>query len=79
MEPLDFIILLIMCEYILTIIKNEGRDLIKCDNPLLVDFGSSYGHLLEIAKKEGFRAIGVEINDHLLEYLRKKGFRHTRI
>jgi 2-polyprenyl-3-methyl-5-hydroxy-6-metoxy-1,4-benzoquinol methylase len=39
---------------------------------LLVDFGSSYGHLLELAASEGFTTIGVEVNEQLREFCRQK-------
>lgn len=42
-------------------------------NQLLLDFGSSYGHLLSLAEQMGFSAIGIEINDHLRTYCNRKG------
>jgi len=39
----------------------------------LVDFGSSYGHLLSIAKSVGFEPVGIESNDGLIKYSRWQG------
>lgn len=39
----------------------------------LLDFGSSYGHLLDLAGDKGIDVIGVEVNEHLMTRCRKKG------
>ena len=39
----------------------------------LLDFGSSYGHLLELARDKGINAIGVEINERLMNSCRQRG------
>ena len=41
----------------------------------LADFGSGHGHLLEIAKKKGFQAIGIDQNQELVNYCNQKGLR----
>jgi SAM-dependent methyltransferase len=41
--------------------------------PVLVDFGSAYGHLLEAAGRSGFRAVGVELNKKLVSSCRDRG------
>jgi 2-polyprenyl-3-methyl-5-hydroxy-6-metoxy-1,4-benzoquinol methylase len=43
------------------------------ENTTLADFGSAYGHLLEIANKKGFQSVGVELNQELVKYCNQKG------
>ncbi|MEI6127324.1 MAG: hypothetical protein WCQ99_12310, partial [Pseudomonadota bacterium] len=43
------------------------------DNIRLVDFGSAYGHFLELAKEQGLNATGIELNDNLREVCLKNG------
>jgi SAM-dependent methyltransferase len=39
----------------------------------LLDFGSAYGHLLTLAREEGFEAVGIELNEDLVKACREKG------
>jgi 2-polyprenyl-3-methyl-5-hydroxy-6-metoxy-1,4-benzoquinol methylase len=39
----------------------------------LVDFGSSYGHLLELAARGGFRPVGIELNEDLIASCTERG------
>jgi 2-polyprenyl-3-methyl-5-hydroxy-6-metoxy-1,4-benzoquinol methylase len=39
----------------------------------LLDFGSSYGHLMEIAKERGFDVCGVELNQDLVAECNRRG------
>ncbi len=39
----------------------------------LLDFGSAYGHMLELAREQGFEPIGVELNEDLVRQARAKG------
>ena len=41
--------------------------------PVLLDFGSAYGHLLRLAGEQGFHAVGVELNEDLVRACRKRG------
>jgi 2-polyprenyl-3-methyl-5-hydroxy-6-metoxy-1,4-benzoquinol methylase len=41
--------------------------------PMLLDFGSSYGHLLSLAQEQHFRAVGIELNESLVGSCREKG------
>ena len=42
-------------------------------NVTLVDFGSAYGHLLEICRESRFNAIGIELNQNMIAHCRQKG------
>lgn len=42
-------------------------------SPVFLDFGSAYGHLLECAREEGFKTVGIEITPHLIKYSNAKG------
>jgi len=50
-----------------------ARDADESHRPTLLDFGSSYGHLLSLAQEQQFRAIGIELNDELVENCKEKG------
>lgn len=58
-------------EYLLRIIERELANSVP--NPTLVDFGCSYGHLLEVAYNRGFIATGVELNSRLRQHCCGKG------
>jgi len=49
----------------------RGAD--ELPRPMLLDFGSSYGHLLSLAQEQRFRAVGIELNEELVDSCRKKG------
>lgn len=61
--------------YVLSLVekyaKAEFRDAHR--SLRLVDFGSSYGHLLELAEDNGMCAVGIEINEDLLASCKRKG------
>ena len=42
--------------------------------PIVVDFGSCYGHFLSLAAQRGYRVVGVEINPELVSITRRMGF-----
>ena len=62
-------------EYVISLVKKYAN--IKSKNEehklTLMDFGSSYGHLIEFARDHGIRAMGVELNEDLIASCRKKG------
>lgn len=41
----------------------------ETSKPTLMDFGCSYGHLMDVASTDGFHCIGVELADHLRQRL----------
>src|SRR5258707_362397 len=41
--------------------------------PMLLDFGSAYGHLIDVAQNYGFTGIGVESNQRLAQPRRQRG------
>ncbi len=41
--------------------------------PVLLDFGSSYGHLLSLAQEQRFHGVGIELNETLVSRSTKKG------
>jgi SAM-dependent methyltransferase len=41
--------------------------------PVLLDFGSAYGHFLSLARERGYDAVGIELNDDLVKACREKG------
>jgi 2-polyprenyl-3-methyl-5-hydroxy-6-metoxy-1,4-benzoquinol methylase len=58
-------------EYILNV---ANRHLAKSDRQLLLaDFGSAYGHLLDIAARRGFKSTGIEVSPRLVEITRSRG------
>lgn len=61
--------------YILSLVKKYSKYPHKNNNDGLsiLDFGSSYGHLLDLAKEEGFKVIGIEVNENLIDACRKRG------
>lgn len=44
------------------------------DAPVLVDFGSCYGHFLATASRRGYRVVGVEANPELVYLTNRRGF-----
>jgi 2-polyprenyl-3-methyl-5-hydroxy-6-metoxy-1,4-benzoquinol methylase len=44
----------------------------KTDGKNLLDFGCSYGHLMDVAAKNGYKCTGVEIVDNLRDHLEQK-------
>jgi SAM-dependent methyltransferase len=63
--------------YILDLIKEENTDRNQ-KTQILVDFGPAFGHFLEIAQKEGFETIGIEISEQLIDYMENKGLKIYR-
>lgn len=61
-------------KFILTVISKffQSRGMTELSSLTLVDFGSSYGHLLELSKQWGFKAIGIELNEDLIQYCTEK-------
>jgi SAM-dependent methyltransferase len=58
-------------EYILKVVDQY---LAKSDRQRsLVDFGSAYGHLIDIAIRQGFKSTGVEASRELVEITRARG------
>lgn len=55
--------------YLKTITRHVKPD----QNKLLIDIGSNYGSLLEVANEAGFHSIGLEKNKYLLEMGKKRG------
>jgi hypothetical protein len=45
----------------------------RTEPPILVDYGSAYGHLLKIAGDYNYRTIGVEVNEDLIASCSKQG------
>jgi SAM-dependent methyltransferase len=41
--------------------------------PRLLDFGCAYGHMLVVAREQGYEPIGVELNEDLVRQSREKG------
>jgi 2-polyprenyl-3-methyl-5-hydroxy-6-metoxy-1,4-benzoquinol methylase len=60
-------------EYILSLVKRYAKTKHGHNKFSFVDFGSSYGHLIELAKNEGIEAAGIEINEDLIKLSREKG------
>jgi len=61
-------------KYLLSIAsKYAGKTETDATPPVLVDFGSAYGHLLEVAGQSGFHAIGIELNEKLVSSCRDRG------
>ena len=61
-------------KFILTVISKyfQSRGMTDLSSFTLVDFGSSYGHLLELSQQWGFKAIGIELNEDLIQYCTEK-------
>src|SRR5262249_36654995 len=59
-------------EYLLSSI-DRNRPSVADRKPLLVDFGCSYGHLLQAAEKPGYTAVGIELNEDLVTQCRARG------
>jgi hypothetical protein len=59
-------------EYILSLAE-ESRGPLVGGNPVLVDFGCSYGHMLEVAQKRGYTTVGIEMNQELVRLCRGRG------
>lgn len=59
-------------EYVLQLVNKYSKRIFHGEF-CLVDFGSSYGHLLELAKDKGISAIGIELNEKLASSCREKG------
>jgi SAM-dependent methyltransferase len=57
---------------LLSIDKTHGRSVLG-RSPVLVDFGCSYGHMLEAAQRHAYDAIGIELNEELVRYCRERG------
>jgi SAM-dependent methyltransferase len=62
-------------EYVISLVKKYINRKSKNEehNLVLMDFGSSYGHLIELANNFGIRAMGVELNEDLIASCKKKG------
>jgi SAM-dependent methyltransferase len=62
-------------EYVISLAKRfVNRKFTNEENKLtLMDFGSSYGHLIEFARDHGIRAMGVELNEDLIASCKQKG------
>jgi SAM-dependent methyltransferase len=54
-------------DHILKLVSHRLAPTPGNDKPVLVDFGSSYGHLLMAAQNLGFRAVGVELNQEMIK------------
>jgi len=61
-------------KFIFTVINKyfQSRGMTKLSFLTLVDFGSSYGHLLELSQQWGFKVIGIELNEDLIQYCTEK-------
>jgi SAM-dependent methyltransferase len=61
--------------WILSLVRSHlpARVADESPRPTLLDFGSSYGHLLSLAQEQRFHAIGVELNEELVRECREKG------
>lgn len=62
-------------EYIISLVKKYANRKSKNEEHklTLMDFGSSFGHLIELANNLGIHAMGVEINEDLITSCKKKG------
>ena len=63
-------------EFILSLVKKyKSIESLKDSNRLsLIDFGSSYGHLIYLAKANGIEAVGIELVEDLLISCKVKDF-----
>lgn len=61
--------------YIIDLIDKTTRKQDATKPGILLDFGSAYGHLLEVAAERGYQSIGVELNQGLVKYCNNKGFK----
>jgi len=61
--------------WILSLVRSCGFSQVAGEpRPLtLLDFGSAYGHLLRLAEEQGYRAVGIELNEDLVKSCRQKG------
>jgi len=62
-------------EYVISLVKKYANMKSKNEEHklTLMDFGSSYGHLIAFANDHGIRAMGVELNEDLIASCKKKG------
>ncbi len=61
--------------WILSLLRSYGSSPVAGEPrpSTLLDFGSAYGHLLRLAEEQGYRAIGIELNEDLVKSCREKG------
>ena len=61
-------------EFILSLIERHFTSARGRSNGVaLVDFGSSYGHLLDLAQMRGFDTVGIELNEDLVKHSIQRG------
>jgi len=62
-------------DYMLSLVCKYGKKQSRDDKGefSLLDFGSSYGHLLDLAKDKGVQPVGIELNEDLIASCREKG------